>query len=96
MWPSRVTCSPKERLALALTTESGMAIGKALRQSLAATGNAAKALHVDASLGTLVTGRAADLIGVEGDPSVRIGELANVRQVIKGGRTVVENGRLVD
>ena len=36
--------------------------------------------------------RAADLLAVDGDPSVRIEDLRSVRVVIKGGRTVVQNG----
>jgi imidazolonepropionase-like amidohydrolase len=61
----------------------------------AATANAARALGVDARLGTLVPGRAADLVAVEGDPSVNIGATRSVKVVIQGGRTVVENGVLL-
>jgi len=63
-----------------------------LQASQAATGDAARALGVDDTLGTLVPGRAADLVAVDGDPSVRIGDLQSVKVVIKGGRTVAENG----
>jgi imidazolonepropionase-like amidohydrolase len=55
----------------------------------AATANAARAFKVDQTLGTLVSGQAADLIAVDGDPAVQIGDLRPVRTVIKGGRTVV-------
>jgi len=58
----------------------------------AATANAARAIGIDASVGTLVPGRAADLIAVDGDPSVRIEDLQALRVVIKGGRTVVQDG----
>lgn len=61
----------------------------------AATGNAARALKVDETLGTLVKGRAADLVAVHGDPSVNIGALRSQHMVIKGGRTVAENGTLL-
>ena len=47
-------------------------------------------------LGTLVTGRTADLIAVEGDPSVRIEDLRSIKTVIKGGRTVVKEGVVLD
>jgi imidazolonepropionase-like amidohydrolase len=62
----------------------------------AATANAARALGVDDTLGTLVPGRAADLLAVDGDPSVRIEDLRSVRLVMKGGRTVVQNGLVLD
>ncbi|MDQ6674510.1 MAG: amidohydrolase family protein [Chloroflexota bacterium] len=61
----------------------------------AATANAARALRVDKTLGTLVAGQAADLIGVDGDPSVQIGDVRRVRTVIKAGRTVAHNGVLL-
>jgi imidazolonepropionase-like amidohydrolase len=57
----------------------------------AATGVAARSIGADATLGTVEPGRAADLLAVDGDPSVRIEDLRNVRRVLKGGRTVVEN-----
>jgi imidazolonepropionase-like amidohydrolase len=57
----------------------------------AATGTAARVLGLGGTLGTLEPGRAADLVAVEGDPSVRISDVRSVRTVIKGGRTVVEN-----
>jgi imidazolonepropionase-like amidohydrolase len=71
-------------------------LGLFVSQQFAATGNAARALGVDGSLGTLVTGQAADLIAVDGDPSVRIADLRSVRVVMKGGRTVVEKGVVLD
>ena len=62
----------------------------------AATGEAARAIGVGDKVGTLQAGRAADMLVVDGDPSVRISDLRSVRMVIKGGRTVVENGVLLD
>jgi imidazolonepropionase-like amidohydrolase len=61
----------------------------------AATGEAARAIGVADKVGTLQAGRAADMLVVDGDPSVRIGDLQSVRMVIKGGCTVVENGVLL-
>jgi imidazolonepropionase-like amidohydrolase len=58
----------------------------------AATGGAAKSLGLDATLGTLTVGRAADLLAVDGDPATRIEDMHSVRVVIKGGRTVVKDG----
>jgi imidazolonepropionase-like amidohydrolase len=72
-----------------LVSDIGMTPVQAIH---AATGGAARALGIDASVGTLVAGRAADLIGVDGDPSVRIGDSRSVRVVIKGGQTVVKHG----
>jgi imidazolonepropionase-like amidohydrolase len=62
----------------------------------AATGEAARAIGVADTVGTLQAGRAADMLVVDGDPSVRISDLRPVRMVIKGGRIVVENGLLLD
>jgi imidazolonepropionase-like amidohydrolase len=61
----------------------------------AATGNAARILGVDGNVGTLRKGLAADMLVVDGDPSATIGDLRAMRRVIKAGRTVAENGRLL-
>src|SRR6266480_4265075 len=45
----------------------------------AATGEAARAIGVGDRVGTLQAGRAADLLVVDGDPSVRISDLRSVR-----------------
>ena len=63
-----------------------------LQAIAAATGVAATSLGVGASVGTLQVGRLADLLAVDGDPSTHIEDLRNVRRVLKGGRTVVQNG----
>lgn len=61
-----------------------------------ATGGAARAIGVADRVGTLQAGRAADMLVVDGDPSVRITDLQSVRMVIKGGRIVARNGVLLD
>lgn len=66
-----------------------------LQAITAATGTAARILGLSATLGTLTAGRTADLVAVEGDPSVRIEDLRAVHTVIKGGKLVVENGAFV-
>jgi len=58
----------------------------------AATGAAAKSIGIDGTVGTLVPGRMADLVAVDGDPAAHIDALRSVRMVLKGGRVVVENG----
>jgi imidazolonepropionase-like amidohydrolase len=57
-----------------------------------ATGEAARAIRIADRVGTVQAGRIADLLAVDGDPSVRLADLRSVRRVIQGGRTVVENG----
>jgi len=36
------------------------------------------------------------MVVVDGDPAVRISDLRSVRMIIKGGRTVVQNGVVLD
>ena len=59
------------------------------------TGGAATVLGLAADVGTIQTGRWADLTVVDGDPSAEIGVLERPRAVIQGGRLVAENGHLV-
>jgi imidazolonepropionase-like amidohydrolase len=61
----------------------------------AATGAAAKAIGIDGTVGTLVPGRMADLVAVDGDPSTRIEAVRSVRMVLKGGRVVARDGMVL-
>jgi imidazolonepropionase-like amidohydrolase len=54
----------------------------------AATINSAQLLGKERDLGSLANGKLADLIAVEGDPSVDIDKLRQVRGVIKAGQQV--------
>jgi imidazolonepropionase-like amidohydrolase len=74
-------------------TEVGMTPLQAIHT---ATGAAARALGLDANLGTLGVGREADLIAVAGDPSARIGDLRSVQLVLKSGAVVARNGQVLD
>jgi imidazolonepropionase-like amidohydrolase len=76
-----------------LVSEAGLSPLEAIQ---AATGDAARAIGIADTLGTLQAGRAADLVAVDGDPSVRIADLRAVRRVIKGGRTVVRDGAFLE
>jgi imidazolonepropionase-like amidohydrolase len=55
---------------------------------VSATSLGAQALGLAGSIGTVAPGMQADLIGVEGDPSVDITALRRVRFVMKGGKVV--------
>ena len=70
---------------LELMVEYGMPALEALR---AATSVNARILHLDDRLGQVRPGLLADLVAVEGDPGQRIGDLRNVRMVMKGGRVI--------
>ena len=67
---------------LELLVDYGLTPAQALR---AATSVAAKTLHRETKLGTVKAGFLADLIAVEGDPTVKIGALRTVRFVMKNG-----------
>ncbi len=47
--------------------------------------NGARLLRVDDRVGSIEAGKAADLIVVTGDPSVRIADISNVEIVFKDG-----------
>jgi imidazolonepropionase-like amidohydrolase len=55
---------------------------------LSVTRDAAKALGVDDTVGTLEPGKEADIIVVDGDPSERISELWNVSEVFLAGQRI--------
>ena len=52
----------------------------------AGTKNAAEVVHLEHEIGTLDLGKAADLLVVNGDPTLHIGDLQHVALVIRGGR----------
>ncbi len=68
---------------LELYVEAGMTPGEALTT---ATLNAAKLVGVAAKTGSIKVGKIADLVLVEGDPSVRIGDLRQTRIVMLAGK----------
>lgn len=70
---------------LELMVEYGMSALDVLR---AATTTNAKIFHLDDRLGQVRAGLLADLVAVEGDPSLRIADIRNVRLVMKGGHLV--------
>jgi imidazolonepropionase-like amidohydrolase len=73
------------RMPELMVSEIGMTPMEAI---VACTRTAAVALGLDAEIGTVEPGKTADLIAVEGDPSVDVKALWNVRWVMKAGRQV--------
>jgi imidazolonepropionase-like amidohydrolase len=53
-----------------------------------ATADSARSCRLDGTVGTLQPGKRADLLVVDGDPTVNIGDLWNVVDVFQGGRRV--------
>jgi imidazolonepropionase-like amidohydrolase len=70
---------------------AGFTVPEAL---LAATRVGAELLDMDDRLGTLVPGKLADVLVVEGRPDERLDDLLRVDLVIRDGEVVVEKGRL--
>ena len=68
-----------------LLAEAGMS-GPAAVASI--TGDAARSLGVDGSVGTLEPGKHADLVVIDGQPDRRISDLWKVADVFLGGRRV--------
>jgi imidazolonepropionase-like amidohydrolase len=78
---------------LELMVEYGMSPLEALR---AATSVNARMLHLEGEIGAVRPGLAADLVAVDGDPTVDIATLRQVRVVMKGGRIEVGAEALAD
>jgi len=57
----------------------------------AATGNAARALHVDGERGTISPGKLADLVLIAGEPHKNIADIEKVKIVFLGGREIDRN-----
>ncbi len=67
---------------MALLVQAGMTPMQAI---MAATRFSARACGVEATVGTLEPGKYADILLVDGDPTVDIGAIGNVRAVFKAG-----------
>lgn len=74
--------------AAGMETTAAAAIG-------AATLAPARALGVDATMGSLGVGRVADLVTLEGDPERDLGAFRRIRDVRVEGRLVARNGAIV-
>jgi imidazolonepropionase-like amidohydrolase len=69
--------------------ECGLSPIEAIR---AATLNNAKALGIEGAYGTVESGKAADLLIVDGDPATDISSVSNVHMVVQGGRIIIGPG----
>ncbi len=76
----------------ALHRDLGLSPLEAIR---AATHTAARACRREEEFGSVRAGRRADLLAVDGDPSVDLGAIRRVRKVFRDGVVEVEDGRLV-
>lgn len=77
----------------ALLVKAGM---RPMDAIFAATRNAARLLHADKDVGSVQSGRFADVVAVTGDPLAEIAVLQRVEFVMKGGEVVKANGHLVE
>lgn len=76
-----------------LELESLVTSGMTPLEAVQAATSTAAELARDDSLGAVASGKLADLLVVEGDPSRTISDVRNVRLVFQGGRTVVDRRR---
>jgi imidazolonepropionase-like amidohydrolase len=76
--------------------EQFVAAGYTIQETLvAATKVNAEILDMDDKLGTLETGKLADIIVLDGKPDVNLRDLARVDIVVRDGWVVIENGSVV-
>ncbi len=68
---------------LLMVKYSGMSPFQALQT---ATINASKVLGLENKIGSLDVGKQADIIGIKGQPDIKINDIENVSFVMKGGR----------
>ena len=71
--------------------EGGYTISEAL---VAATKTSSEILDMDDKLGTLESGKLADVIVIDGKPDIDLDDLANTDLVIRNGYIVVKDGRI--
>jgi imidazolonepropionase-like amidohydrolase len=81
-----------DQRAIELLVEAGFTPVQAIQIG---TDNAARFLHQERDIGTLASGKRADLVLVHGDPAARIDDLENVELVFKDGRGY-DPQRLID
>jgi imidazolonepropionase-like amidohydrolase len=79
-------------LGLELLAQSGVPHAQVLASG---TKTAAESIGLGAVLGTLESGKIADILVAAGDPTQHLKDLWNVRMVMRSGRVLVEDGRLV-
>lgn len=89
--PSSTEAPPSYLTELRQFVAAGFSVPEALG---AATRVGAELLDMDEKLGTLVPGKLADVLVVEGRPDERLDDLLRVDLVIRDGEVVVEKGRL--
>ena len=76
----------KQFVAAGFTTEQAL---------VAATHTSAEILGMEDKLGTLTTGKLADVIVVDGQPDRNLDDLRRVTLVVRDGHVILENGRVV-
>jgi len=76
----------------ALLVKAGLAPMDAI---FTATRNAAELIGTPEDIGSVQTGRYADIVAVDGDPLADITELQHVKFVMKGGEVLKQNGEML-
>jgi imidazolonepropionase-like amidohydrolase len=89
-----VRMTPFDGIALSLQAFSFAMDASPAETLVAATATPARALGLEDEIGTIVAGKRADILVVEGDPLSDLGALRQVHLVLRDGAIAVQQGRL--
>jgi len=90
-----VRSTPFRDFALSVECYQMMMEVSASQTIQAATESAARALGLEAEIGTVEPGKVADLLVLDADPLADLADVRRVAYVLRSGRTVVQGDKLL-